>query len=170
VARIPYAGGEGEEVIALKRHQLEDVRLGTAGGGRLLLSLPRGRDSVHLTGEDAERAAGYVLPAINWAGAEKRDVDRAVQLIEDSRKSPSEFVRELAQRAGVGHRLHELPSASRLALEMAAHEESERRAMEGELALLEAAWRQAEEIAKIADNLLVPPSVDEFLERNKARR
>ena len=170
VARIPYAGGEGEEVIALKRHQLEDVRLGTAGGGRLLLSLPRGRDSVHLTGEDAERAAGYVLPAINWAGAEKRDVDRAVQLIEDSRKSPSEFVRELAQRAGVGHRLHELPSASRLALEMAAHEESERRAMEGELALLEAAWRQAEEIAKIADNLLVPPSVDEFLERNRARR
>ena len=170
VARIPCAGGDGEEVIALKRHQLEDVRLGTAGGGRLLLSLPRGRDSVHLTGEDAERAAGYVLPAINWAGAEKRDVDRAVQLIEDSRKSPSEFVRELAQRAGVGHRLHELPSASRLALEMAAHEESERRAMQGELALLEAAWRQAEEIAKIADNLLVPPSVDEFLERNKARR
>ena len=170
VARIPYAGGEGEEVIALKRHQLEDVRLGTAGGGRLLLSLPRGRDSVHLTGEDAERAAGYVLPAINWAGAEKRDVDRAVQLIEDSRKSPSEFVRELAQRGGVGHRLHELPSASRLALEMASHEESERRAMEGELALLEAAWRHAEEIAKIADNLLMPPSVDEFLERNKARR
>ena len=170
VARIPYAGRDGEEVIALKRHQLEDVRLGTAGGGRLLLSLPRGRDSVHLTGEDAERAAGYVLPAINWAGAEKRDVDRAVQLIEDSRKSPSEFVRELAQRAGVGHRLHELPSASRLALEMAAHEESERRAMQGELALLEAAWRQAEEVAKIADNLLVPPSVDEFLERNKARR
>ena len=170
VARIPCAGGDGEEVIALKRHQLEDVRLGTAGGGRLLLSLPRGRDSVHLTGEDAERAAGYVLPAINWAGAEKRDVDRAVQLIEDSRKSPSEFVRELAQRGGVGHRLHELPSASRLALEMASHEESERRAMEGELALLEAAWRQAEEIAKIADNLLVPPSVDEFLERNKARR
>jgi hypothetical protein len=42
--------------------------------------------------------------------------------------------------------------------------------MQGELALLEAAWRQAEEIAKIADNLLVPPSVDEFLERNKARR
>ena len=170
VARIPYAGGDGEEVIALKRHELEDVRLGTAGGGRLLLSLPRGRDSVHLTGEDAERAAGYVLPAINWAGAEKRDVDRAVQLIEDSRKSPSEFVRELAQRGGVGHRLHELPSASRLALEMASHEESERRAMEGELALLEAAWRHAEEIAKIADNLLVPPSVDEFLERNKARR
>jgi hypothetical protein len=156
-------------MIALKRHQLADVRLGTASGGRLLLSLPQGEDAVHLIDDEAERAAGYVLPAINWAGAEKRDVDRAVQLIEDSRKSPSEFVRELAHRAGMAYRLHELPSASRLALEMAAHEESERRAMEGELALLEAAWRQAEEIAKIADNLLMPASVDEFLERNKAR-
>jgi len=56
-----------------------------------------------------------------------------------------------------------------LALEMASHEESERRAMQGELALLEAAWRQAEEIAKIADNLLVPESVDEFLDRNRSK-
>ncbi|HET8655637.1 MAG TPA: hypothetical protein VFL93_09010 [Longimicrobiaceae bacterium] len=40
-----------------------------------------------------------------------------------------------------------------LALEMALHEESERRAMEGELAALEAAWREAEEIAAIADSL-----------------
>jgi hypothetical protein len=52
---------------------------------------------------------------------------------------------------------------------MAAHEESERRAMQGELALLEAAWRQAEEIAKIADNLLVPQSVNEFVERHRDR-
>ena len=170
VARVPYDGGEtGQQVIVLRRQQIPDVRLGISSRGRLLLSLPVGREAVHLTGEDAERAAGYVLPAVNWDGAEKRDVERAVRLIEDSRKGPSEFVRDVASRAGMGYRLHELPSASRLALEMATHEESERRAMEGELALLEAAWRQAEEIAKIADNLLVPPSVDEFLDRNKAR-
>ncbi|HEX8272352.1 MAG TPA: hypothetical protein VF615_06840 [Longimicrobiaceae bacterium] len=40
-----------------------------------------------------------------------------------------------------------------LALEMALHEETERRALEGELAALEAAWREAEEIAAIADAL-----------------
>jgi hypothetical protein len=40
-----------------------------------------------------------------------------------------------------------------LALEMALHEESERRALEGELALLEAAWRDAEAIAGVADGL-----------------
>jgi hypothetical protein len=43
---------------------------------------------------------------------------------------------------------------------MALHEEAERRAMQGELAELERAWRDAEEIAKIADDLLVPASVD----------
>jgi hypothetical protein len=44
----------------------------------------------------------------------------------------------------------------RLALEMAAHEETERRALEGELAELEEAWREADEIAAIADALLNP--------------
>lgn len=40
-----------------------------------------------------------------------------------------------------------------LALEMSLHEEAERQALEGELAALEAAWREAEEIAAIADTL-----------------
>lgn len=53
--------------------------------------------------------------------------------------------------------LHRLPRHLRLALEMALHEETERRALEGELAILEAAWREAEEIAAIADNLFAPP-------------
>jgi hypothetical protein len=46
-----------------------------------------------------------------------------------------------------------LPAHLRLALEMALHEEGERRALEGELAELELAWREAEEIAAIADAL-----------------
>jgi hypothetical protein len=39
---------------------------------------------------------------------------------------------------------------------MATHEESERRALEGELSLLETAWQEAEEIASIADDMFVP--------------
>jgi len=46
-----------------------------------------------------------------------------------------------------------LDPAERLALEMAMHEEAERRLLEGELALLAAAWKEAEEIAAIADEL-----------------
>jgi hypothetical protein len=50
--------------------------------------------------------------------------------------------------------LLDVPLVDRLALEMAAHEESERRALEGELGELEEAWREADEIATIADALL----------------
>jgi hypothetical protein len=46
---------------------------------------------------------------------------------------------------------------------MASHEESERRALEGELHLLESAWRDAEEIAAIADGLLLPSDTGERL-------
>ena len=47
-----------------------------------------------------------------------------------------------------------MPHHTRLAFEMALHEEEERRALEGELWRLEQAWREAEEIAAIADDLL----------------
>ena len=51
--------------------------------------------------------------------------------------------------------LANLPKEVRLALEMATHEDSERRALEGELSILETAWHDAEEIAAIADDLFV---------------
>jgi hypothetical protein len=48
---------------------------------------------------------------------------------------------------------------------MAAHEDHERAALEGELALLEQAWRDAEEIATIADDLTIPDRVRTALTR-----
>ena len=56
--------------------------------------------------------------------------------------------------------LFALNPVQRLALEMALHEEAERAAMQGELTTLELAWRDAEEIAGIADSLLIAPEVD----------
>jgi hypothetical protein len=50
--------------------------------------------------------------------------------------------------------LLDVPLVDRIALEMAAHEESERKALDGELEALTAAWREADEIAAIADALL----------------
>jgi hypothetical protein len=46
-----------------------------------------------------------------------------------------------------------LPLVDRLALEMAANEDAERRALRGELWSLERAWREAEEVAGIADRM-----------------
>ncbi|CAN5675529.1 hypothetical protein BH23GEM10_BH23GEM10_01430 [soil metagenome] len=56
-------------------------------------------------------------------------------------------------RADFTDRRPRLAKTDALALEMALHEEAERHALEGELAALEAAWREAEEIAHIADAL-----------------
>ncbi len=60
-------------------------------------------------------------------------------------------------RGGLGSEpetpLPRLPLVDRLALEMAANEDTERRALEGELAGLERAWREAETLAAISDSL-----------------
>jgi hypothetical protein len=52
---------------------------------------------------------------------------------------------------------------------MSVNEESERRALEGELAVLEAAWREAEEIAAIADDLVLPEGLQDQLRRLRER-
>lgn len=66
--------------------------------------------------------------------------------------------RSFWSRGGTGSEertlLHWISDVDRLALEMAANEDTERRALRGELAQLEEAWREAEEIAAIADRLL----------------
>ena len=58
--------------------------------------------------------------------------------------------------------LYHLPAVDRLALEMAANEDIERRAMRGELDALLAAWKDAEEIAAIADDMFADSVLDEF--------
>jgi hypothetical protein len=58
--------------------------------------------------------------------------------------------------------LFRLPSVDRLALEMASNEDIERRALEGELASLAEAWKEAEEIANISDELFGDEVFEEF--------
>ncbi len=123
------------------------------------------RQLVTLQGGTAVRAAGHVLPWLNPFGATEWDLKDAVTLIEDV-VDPARLFAVAPAMTGVS-RLTRMDSRTRLALEMAAHEESERRAMEGELAALEAAWREAEEIAAIADALLIPRDVDEWMERSR---
>ena len=66
--------------------------------------------------------------------------------------------RSFWSRGGTGSEertpLHWIADVDRLALEMAANEDAERKALAGELRQLEDAWREAEEIAAIADHLL----------------
>jgi len=65
--------------------------------------------------------------------------------------------------------LFRLPAVDRLALEMAANEDIERRALLGELDALHAAWKDAEVIASIADELFADDVLDEFKRQYNAR-
>lgn len=65
--------------------------------------------------------------------------------------------------------LYRLPAVDRLALEMAANEDIERRALLGELDSLHAAWKDAEEIAAIADELFADDVLAEFKRQYNAR-
>jgi len=97
----------------------------------------------------------------------------AVRLIEGA-GSPARFfgrAEHEARRRGWGYLdVWQMPLVVRLALEMAAHEEPERRALEGELAELEAAWRDAEELAAISDALSAPAAVERKLSGLQAAR
>jgi hypothetical protein len=128
------------------------------------------QQTAFLDGDDALRAAAALLPAINESGATRTEVGDAVRILGES-ADPSTLVERWSGIPGDPHRrvrllngesavlLARLPKEWRLALEMSLHEDSERRALEGELSELETAWRRAEEIAAIADSLLVPESV-----------
>jgi hypothetical protein len=93
--------------------------------------------------------------------------ETAVKYLETAKDPHSFFSKETARARGLapldGEPLTDFPSPVRLALEMMAHEDVERRALQGELAVLETAWREAEEIAGIADDLLVPRDVDSWM-------
>jgi hypothetical protein len=138
---------------------------------------PEGREDrgwiepkAHLHGEAAIRALGQILPHVNRSGGSVRQVRDAVSHIAGSGsihelvrngidKRPS--FRSVDDGADVAH----LPTSIRLALEMVLHEGDERRALDGEMHLLEERWREAEEIASIADDLLLPADIQTRLER-----
>jgi len=160
VAHVP-TGAAGR--IQLQRKELTRVAIEPVGPQEWSLALPAARDrQIRLYGEDALRGLGLVLPAANRYGGNQEMVQQAVRYIERS-GDPRRFVQQVANRPTLAGSITDMPATVRLALEMSTHEEQERRALEGELAELERAWQEAEEIAGIADSLLLPPSMLEKL-------
>lgn len=135
----------------------------------------RNRVFTELRGEPALRAAAQLLPRLNRAGATRSQLDTAIKLAtadEDPNKPFDRAARNphVAWRSyGAGTVLNLVPTEIRLAFEMVSHEETERRALEGELKQLEEAWREAEEIANISDNMFLPEGISRELARIKER-
>ncbi|MEO8580193.1 MAG: hypothetical protein ABI469_08085 [Gemmatimonadales bacterium] len=128
-------------------------------------------------GEAAMRAAGQLLPLVNKAGASAQEVQDAVTMLTRYDNAAAAFERTAKMGEnhpawndwGKGALLSLIPAEMRLGLEMASHEESERRALEGELSVLEDAWREAEEIAAISDDMFLPTEVSQKLGEIKSR-
>lgn len=115
-----------------------------------------------LVGPEARWVAGRLMPRVNGVGASASRIRGAVDWVDRSGGPEGFFPAMFAEtrRLGLAYSpVDSFPAELRLALEMALHEDAERRAVEGELAQLEAAWKEAEEIAAIADNLFVGADV-----------
>ena len=144
-------------------HLREHVRLGR------FTSRATSQDDalISLRGDEAIRAARSIMPRINRWGGPSGAVQRAVEFLETAGTPDQGFVAVTRLGGDAPSGIAELPLPQRLALEMAAHDETERRALEGELAALETAWKEAEEIAAISDGLTLPQRVLAQLERLK---
>ncbi len=115
------------------------------------------------------RAMRLALAEANREVGKPRQVNRALDRVLELGR-PDRVIAEAARTLHEGrawettlsgafgprHRIRSADPVLRLALEIAANEELEVRALEGELHLLEKEWKEAEEIAAIADDLLLP--------------
>ena len=178
---VEFRVGEGR-MLRVRRFDLRFVRIHTGDEG-LILRVPalegddpgRQKDS-EFAGTEALRIASAMLPIMNGIGASSAEVTHAVGYLNGSADATRLFRRAVEEVEAMprgswfprrANALTRLPAHARLALEMAVHEEAEQRAVDGEMAELEAAWIAAEEIAAIADNLLLPEFVDRGLARLK---
>ncbi len=151
------------------------------------VEIPRRGRPITLVRDEALRALRAALPRTNLYGGKGIEVDEAVYSLQQI-GSASDGIQSLADRlshmrsmdshhhrfvvTNLGparpYRVSTAKPALRLALEIAVNEELERRALAGEMALLEREWREAEELAAISDSLLVPEWVEEWLSKRRA--
>lgn len=143
--------------LQLRAKHARLLRLSGDEQTRWRMMLPHERGFATITGEAVLPLLGRILPHVNELGASERELDSAIAKIEHFH-DPARFLDFLTREKARGQSpiTESVGYGQRLALEMMAHEETERRALEGELDALRSAWEEAERIAAIADNLLLP--------------
>ncbi|MEO7042758.1 MAG: hypothetical protein ABI035_10895 [Gemmatimonadaceae bacterium] len=164
-ARIIQSGSDWQLSLAYRRDRVKGAYKWWAYKPRRAMD-----NTVLLDSRDALPALAAILPSVNGSGGSKRNVQSAVKMVEEA-GSASKLLNSavsLAIKPGWNAtpeqgKLSKIPIEARLALEMVTHEDDERRALEGELAVLEARWKEAEEIAGISDNMFLPSSITDWI-------
>jgi hypothetical protein len=172
-----------QQILRVRLGHLSETTLERGSLAPIAIDLRHETGRWHFEGPEAMRVASALMPKVNRYGGTKQRIADAVTAIEVDRGSEG-YLESLSRLAAVTTRrppkpvrrlslMHEMPEfglfgmtpVQRLAFEMALHEEAERRAMAGELGELQRAWQEAEEIAAISDDLLLPPGVEQQLKR-----
>ncbi len=148
-------------IMHLKARHIQDARISHSAHEDLglLLRCPRcAGEGALLHGAEAEHAlrAGLTYVNLRKGRRVRRKAEEAAAYVESHGGPERMLVAAARQEVRVGA----LRGPEGLALEMAVDEQAEVRELERE-------WRRAEEIARIADDLLVPPAVADDLERLK---
>jgi len=180
-----------EAVAASRKPGVVEARIEAshARGGQVVYDTDRaqlclrvpivGKQRAWYTASEVPRVLPKLMAKINRSGGRARDEQMAVQMIErvadvGGPDLPRAVIETYAGKMIRGESwkdegtLGGLPMPTRLALEMALQEQRERELLAGELLDLETAWREAEELARIADTL-APSHIDAALARLKAR-
>lgn len=168
---IQEGGADQSPIRLFRQRDVERLLLvpgpDQAGGWQLMVDRWY-RPPMELERQEAERALRAMLAAWNPWGGSPSQVERALTRVREL-GSADRVLARAARDLNEGHRwehhmawpfrdaarIQWADPTLRLALEVAANEEMERRALEGELRLLEREWTEAEELAAIADTLTV---------------
>lgn len=187
--------GESERVWQWQWHQIRFERSSPAAPPSLVV--PRSSGELHLQGPFAAAFLASFLPRVNRSACSGASIDRAVaRVAEAERKHGGEPPKPLPKKRG-SHRMSTEPDPAparplrpwerlaarnltrplvaldpeqRLALEMAATEEIEQLQLSRRATEALGEWPEQEEIAAIADDLLIPDSIRERLAESKRWR
>jgi len=178
VARVHPPDGQARQL--LEQHVGAVELVPACGDETWGVTVPHRSGSFEVRGAVAKQLVSQLLARLNRRGGSRRRVSESVALIAEA-GSPEKFiawaidVREERRRNGELFRSADLGAfgltdTERLALEMAVNEDLERAAAASELLALTNAWRDAEEVASIADDLLMPDRIRNALARLRAVR
>jgi hypothetical protein len=169
--RITYDPEAGLALRLTTRVVRPARRIGRALGLRVRAATSGAPGETVVTGDAAHALLSQLLSQVNTFDASGMLVQEAIERTERHRPAHDGEDRAIALLApriagyrqslfGTGESIGLLSPVSRLAAEMALHEDDERRALAGELGALYARWEDAERIAAIADQLLQEPPGD----------
>jgi hypothetical protein len=163
-SRAPGFAFGREQPLVVRARQMSGSSLELGRDGSATLHVVHDGGIARYEGTAALQTMSVLVASSNRLGASDTEVRTAVSRIE-RRGDAAGYLASVSHLGAARGRVFSmlnayrqlgalrLDPAERLALEMAMHEETERRALEGELALLATAWKEAEEIAAIADEL-----------------